>query len=174
MNNKEDFKVLTHDQAYPVHHAEFQRINSRLKAGEEINDDYIKFKAGVEKSFEFIRERLDARQAQTDAIIILGKSVEHMADEIKEVSGSVKEMLKSTTDHEYRLADIEKNDLREELRELKEEIKSDIKDIKDKLVIIEYKPDRKLAEYFDYAFKTIVSVAVLAFLFYLTGGKLGG
>jgi DNA repair exonuclease SbcCD ATPase subunit len=170
MENKEDLKVLTHDQAFPLHDAEFKRINARIKELEDLGEKSIEVVSKMEKSLEFVHERLDARQAQTDAILGLGSAVEHMAKQLEKVVSNQEKTTQMAVDHEYRLSDMEKSPIKDDLKEMK----TDINTIKDKLVVIENAPAKKLASYIDNGFKAAVTAVMLYLLWMITSGQIGG
>lgn len=163
MAGKEGLEVLTHEQAFPLHDAEFKRINKRVNDLEDLGEKSIEIVSKMEKSIEFIHQRLDQREAQTEAIIKLGTSVEHMVAEVRELSGQVKEVVLQMADHEHRISDFEKSTLKE-----------DIKEINKKLTVLENAAAKKIASYVDHGFKAVIVVIFLGMLYFISNGRLGG
>ena len=168
--NKEELKVLTHEQAFPLHDAEFKRINSRIKDLEDLGEKSIEIISKMEKSIEFIHERLDKREAQTDAIIKLGMSVEHMVTEVKELSTQVKEVVLQMADHEHRISDFEKSTINEDIKALRTDYGTLVKVVEE----LKNAPAKKIAQYVDHGFKAIIVAIFLGMLFLISGGRLGG
>lgn len=154
---------MTHETLVPVHEAEFKRINVRICDLEELGEKSIEKVAKLEQILIHHTERINATEEQTRAIFALGTSVEHMVEEVKGLSAKVEKLVSSLSDHEHRIDGIEKTNYTIE-----------IKNINDKLIELERKPEKKLMQYFDAGIKTAF-VAVMMFLLYLlTDGKVGG
>lgn len=154
---------MTHETLIPVHEAEFKRINVRICDLEELGEKSIEKVAKLEQILIHHTERINATEEQTRAIFALGTSVEHMVEEVKGLSAKVEKLVSSLSDHEHRIDGIEKTNYTIE-----------IKNINDKLIELERKPEKKLMQYFDAGIKTAF-VAIMMFLLYLlTDGKVGG
>lgn len=154
---------MTHETLVPVHEAEFKRINVRICDLEELGEKSIEKVAKLEQILIHHTERINATEEQTRAIFALGTSVEHMVEEVKGLSAKVEKLVSSLSDHEHRIDGIEKTNYTIE-----------IKNINDKLIELERKPEKKLMQYFDAGIKTAF-VAIMMFLLYLlTDGKVGG
>lgn len=154
---------MTHESLVPVHEAEFKRINIRINDLEDLGEKSIEKMAKLEQVLIHHTERINATEEQTRAIFALGTSVEHMVQEVKVLSDKVEKLVSSLSDHEHRIDGIEKTNYTIE-----------IKNINDKLLELDRKPEKKLMQYFDAGIKTAF-VAIIMFLIYiLTDGKLGG
>lgn len=162
--------MLTHDQLIPVHEAEFKRINKRIEDLEDLGERSIEAVSKISKSIDFIHERLDKREAQTDAIIKLGTSVEHMVHEVKELSVQVREVVLQMSDHEHRISDFEKSTLKEDIKSIEDKLTT----FDRALVTLENASAKKVASYVDYGFKAVVAVLALGLLYLVSGGNLGG
>lgn len=146
-----------------MHNEAFVRIDKRLEDLEESDYDHASVITGINTSIEFIHKRLDQREAQTDAILQLGYSVQSMVTEVAKLSDKMEKFASSLGDHENRIIGIEKDDLKDEL-----------KIIKDELLIIKNRPANMIASYVEYTLKATIVVAFLSYLFWISGGRIGG
>lgn len=89
MTGKEDFEVLTHEQAYPLHDAEFKRVNSRLKMIEDTLDtvktDVNERLLNVEFKVDDYGKRLEKEERQTEAMLEIAHSVKDMSKTLEKV-----------------------------------------------------------------------------------------
>ena len=170
MGDKEGLNVLTHEQAFPLHDAEFKRINSRIKDLEDLGEKSIEIVSKMEKSIEFIHSRLDQRETQTDAIIKLGASVEHMVTEVKELSAQVKEVVLQMADHSHRISDLEKSTIKDDIKAIDDKVGAVMKTV----IELQNAPAKKIAQYVDHGFKAIIVAIFLGIWYLISGGKLGG
>lgn len=154
---------LTHEQLFPVHNEMFVQITKRLEDLEESDYSNASDLSSIKTSIDFIHKRLDQREAQTEAILELGYSVRSMVDEVKILSEKMEKFAIVSVDHENRLSGIEKEDLRDELQF-----------IKDELILIKNRPANTIMKYVDAIFKGGLLAVFLGFLYWLTGGKIGG
>lgn len=158
-----DLTELTHEQLMPVHNEEFKRINKRVYDLEELSERGIGEVSAIKTDLDWIKQQIIASKEQTEAIIKLGSSVEHMTIEIGKLSVQVEKVVSSIGDHENRISGIEK-----------ENFEGELKFIKDELVIIKNRPATTALQYVDYIFKAGVVAAFLSFLWYISGGRIGG
>ena len=170
MTDKEGLNVLTHEQAFPLHDAEFKRINSRIKDLEDLGEKSIEIVSKMEKSIEFIHSRLDQRETQTDAIIKLGASVEHMVTEVKELSVQVKEVVKQMSDHEHRISDFEKSTIKDDIKAIDDKVGTVMKTV----IELQNAPAKKIAQMVEHGFKAVIVVLFLGMLYLISDGRLGG
>ena len=154
---------LTHEQLMPVHNEMFLQITKRLEDLEESDYSNASDLSSIKTSIEFIHQRLDKREEQTAAILELGYSVRSMVDEVKILSEKMEKIATSLGDHEVRISGIEKED-----------IKDEIQFIKDELILIKNRPANTIMKYVDVILKGGLLAAFLGFLYWLTGGKIGG
>ena len=154
---------LTHEQLVPVHNEMFIQITKRLEDLEESDYSNASDLSSIKTSIEFIHQRLDKREEQTAAILELGYSVRSMVDEVKILSEKMEKIATSLGDHEVRISGIEKED-----------IKDEIQFIKDELILIKNRPANTIMKYVDVILKGGLLAAFLGFLYWLTGGKIGG
>ena len=181
-NNTEEITLLTHEQAFPLHSAELKRISEQVDALEDLGTRSIEVVSKLSKSLEYAHERIGKSEAQTEAIIRLGTSVEHMVTEVKGLSEQVKEVVTQMADHEHRITDFEKSTIKEDIKNINDKFisiensaakKVDLVPITDKLIILENAAAKKIASYVDNTLKAVLVVAVLAFIYYLSDGKIG-
>lgn len=170
MTNKEGLNVLTHEQAFPLHDAEFKRINSRIKDLEDLGEKSIEIVSKMEKSIEFIHSRLDQRETQTDAIIKLGSSVEHMVTEVKELSVQVKEVVLQMADHNHRISDLEKSTIKDDIKAIDTKVDAALKAVTE----LQNAPAKKIAQMVEHGFKAVIVVLFLGILYLISDGRLGG
>lgn len=171
MPDKEDSNVrrieilneIDHNSLVPLHNEAFIRIDKRLEDLEESDYDHATALSGILTSIDFIHKRLDQRETQTDAILQLGYSVQNMVTEVAKLSDKMEKFATSLGDHENRIVGIEKDDLKDEL-----------KLIKDELLLIKNRPANVLMSYLDYVLKGGFVVAFLSYLYWLSGGRIGG
>lgn len=158
-----DLDNLTHEQIMPVHNEEFKRINVRLEDLEELSEKSIGEISAMSRDISWIRDQIIASAEQTKAIYQLGSSVEHMTSEIGKLSIQVEKVVTSVGDHENRISGIEKENYEDELALIKDEIS-----------LIKNRPANVVLQYLDYILKGGILIAFLSFLWYISGGRIGG
>jgi chromosome segregation ATPase len=146
-----------------VHGEEFKRINKRVYDIEETLETGIAEISSIKTSIEFIHKRLDNREAQTEAIIKLSSSVEHMVSQVKELSVDMKEVIKLVSDHDMKIHGIESSNYSDK-----------ITDLHNKFNDLEKAKYTKINGYIDSVFKAIFVAIALYLLFIFSNGQIGG
>jgi len=181
LRREHDLDNMTHDQIIPAHNQEFKRLNKRMDEEEDFTKKMIDLTSKQQSAIERLQDDVRSSKKQTEAIYRLGASVEHMVIGISDLSVQVKDMVGVTSNHEYRLTDIEKNTMSEDLKASKHEAALLINEVKDDVeanlrAISELRnaPAKKIASYVDHGFKAVLVVVLLTALYLLSNGVIGG
>lgn len=176
---------LTHEHLVPVHEAEFKRLNKRIEDEEAFTKQMIRISADQSASLERIHERLDDWGEQTKAILLLGHSVEVMANETTKIQQSVNEAMKILGEQNLRIHDIEREKFDERFEELETEYENAFIKIEEKYDVkldainvrftdLENRAGKVALKYLGISLGVVITSLTLFLLYSITNGKIGG
>lgn len=141
---EQDKEVGVHP--YEEHTAQLKNINSSIMKGVERIAKVEASQKTQADELEYLNKRLDARENELKVIERLAFSIESLSKDV----GTILEKMDA-------------NNLDQMSKDISG-LQTDVVGIKDTLIILQYRPERKISEYVQEAIRTLITLAV-GFLF---------